>query len=277
MSRPATGRPGRRTSSVATSTTRSRSTTTAGPSPSATSAARGSRPPRSTGLARHTLRARGPPLRVAGRRPAGCAPGAARPLSRRRSAPCASPSSRRCPTARIASNCRLGGHPQPLLRRADGTVEAVGAARHVVGHARAGRCRRPSSNCATATLFVLYTDGLTDAPAYAGRFGRGTDLSSRGGGRSTDRTARRQHPGAEAPAEAARAVATTLPCSSCASTTRPLSSRRPLYRQVNRRTPRISSLGERRSTSLALPADGPLELGLVHLRATLDAFCRASL
>ncbi len=58
----------------------------------------------------------------------------------------------------------LGGHPQPLLRRRDGSVEAVGTIGMLLG------MMEPTLSTAAVDLMpgdtlVLYTDGLTDAPA----------------------------------------------------------------------------------------------------------------
>jgi serine phosphatase RsbU (regulator of sigma subunit) len=58
----------------------------------------------------------------------------------------------------------LGGHPQPLLRHADGRVEAVGTLGMLLGMIE------PTITTTVVELepgdtFVFYTDGLTDAPA----------------------------------------------------------------------------------------------------------------
>jgi len=58
----------------------------------------------------------------------------------------------------------LGGHPQPLLRRRDGSVEAVGTMGMLLG------MLEPALSTSTIDVLpgdtlVLYTDGLTDAPA----------------------------------------------------------------------------------------------------------------
>jgi serine phosphatase RsbU (regulator of sigma subunit) len=58
----------------------------------------------------------------------------------------------------------LGGHPQPLLRHPDGRVEAVGRRGTLLGMIE------PSLSTSTVEfqpgdMLVLYTDGLTDAPA----------------------------------------------------------------------------------------------------------------
>jgi sigma-B regulation protein RsbU (phosphoserine phosphatase) len=57
----------------------------------------------------------------------------------------------------------LGGHPQPLLRRRDGTVIAIGQQGTLLGMVE------PALTEATTVLqpgdtLILYTDGLTDAP-----------------------------------------------------------------------------------------------------------------
>jgi serine phosphatase RsbU (regulator of sigma subunit) len=59
----------------------------------------------------------------------------------------------------------LGGHPQPLLRRADGRVEGVGLRGTLLGMIE------PALVTSTIDLhpgdtLVFYTDGLTDAPAH---------------------------------------------------------------------------------------------------------------
>jgi sigma-B regulation protein RsbU (phosphoserine phosphatase) len=58
----------------------------------------------------------------------------------------------------------LGGHPQPMLRRANGSVEAVGDLGMLLG------ILEPSLSNTVVDLMpgdtlVFYTDGLTDAPA----------------------------------------------------------------------------------------------------------------
>jgi serine phosphatase RsbU (regulator of sigma subunit) len=58
----------------------------------------------------------------------------------------------------------LGGHPQPLLRRRDGSVESVGTIGMLLG------MLDPTLSTAVVDVrpgdtLVLYTDGLTDAPA----------------------------------------------------------------------------------------------------------------
>ena len=58
----------------------------------------------------------------------------------------------------------LGGHPQPLLLRADGHVEAVGERGTLLGMIEPSLSTVTIELCPDDTL-VLYTDGLTDAPA----------------------------------------------------------------------------------------------------------------
>lgn len=57
----------------------------------------------------------------------------------------------------------LGGHPQALLRRADGRVEAIGAPGTLLGLVEPSLTDVSVAVAAGDTL-VLYTDGLTDAP-----------------------------------------------------------------------------------------------------------------
>ena len=57
-----------------------------------------------------------------------------------------------------------GGHPLPLVLRADGAVETAGSPGTLLGHRRRHRSstsRRSSSR--PATRCVLYTDGVTEA------------------------------------------------------------------------------------------------------------------
>jgi len=58
----------------------------------------------------------------------------------------------------------LGGHPQPLLRRANGSVEAVGELGMLLGILEPTLTNSVVQLTAGDTL-VFYTDGLTDAPA----------------------------------------------------------------------------------------------------------------
>jgi serine phosphatase RsbU (regulator of sigma subunit) len=63
----------------------------------------------------------------------------------------------------VSLDVSLGGHPQPILRRRSGTVEAVGEPGTLLGIVA------PSLSDTTVRVedgdtLVLYTDGLTDAP-----------------------------------------------------------------------------------------------------------------
>jgi serine phosphatase RsbU (regulator of sigma subunit) len=58
----------------------------------------------------------------------------------------------------------LGGHPQPLLRRPDGSVEPVGTMGMLLGMLEPNLSNSVIEVAPGDTL-VLYTDGLTDAPA----------------------------------------------------------------------------------------------------------------
>ena len=57
----------------------------------------------------------------------------------------------------------LGGHPQPLLRRADGVVEPVGELGMLLGMLEP-ELSNTVVELAPGDTLVLYTDGLTDAP-----------------------------------------------------------------------------------------------------------------
>jgi len=57
----------------------------------------------------------------------------------------------------------LGGHPAPLLRRADGTVTEVGVAGSLLGMIEP-TLHDTVVDLGDGDLIVLYTDGLTDAP-----------------------------------------------------------------------------------------------------------------
>ena len=68
----------------------------------------------------------------------------------------------------------LGGHPQALLRRADGTVEEVGELGTLLGIVEP-QLFDVVVDVAPGDTMVLYTDGLTDAPRRSG----GTDRRGR--------------------------------------------------------------------------------------------------
>jgi serine phosphatase RsbU (regulator of sigma subunit) len=57
----------------------------------------------------------------------------------------------------------LGGHPAPLLRRADGEVVPVGEPGSILGWFEPV-LRDAALDLAPGDVLVLYTDGLTDAP-----------------------------------------------------------------------------------------------------------------
>ena len=56
----------------------------------------------------------------------------------------------------------LGGHPQPFLRSADGSVRAVGQPGSAVGLLERGQWTDEHLTLAAGNILVLYTDGLTD-------------------------------------------------------------------------------------------------------------------
>jgi serine phosphatase RsbU (regulator of sigma subunit) len=62
-----------------------------------------------------------------------------------------------------------GGHPAPLVLRADGRVEAVPAVGAIIGAFRELSAREAKVELHPGDTFVLFTDGVTEA-------GTGTDL-----------------------------------------------------------------------------------------------------
>jgi PAS domain S-box-containing protein len=61
--------------------------------------------------------------------------------------------------------CASGGHPRPLLLRADGSTEAVGHAGPLLGVLPDAAFGEQTVRLAAGDVVVLYTDGLTDAHA----------------------------------------------------------------------------------------------------------------
>jgi serine phosphatase RsbU (regulator of sigma subunit) len=57
----------------------------------------------------------------------------------------------------------LGGHPQPLLRRADGEIEAIGRMGSILGLFEPS-VEEAEVDVVVGDTLLLYTDGLTDAP-----------------------------------------------------------------------------------------------------------------
>lgn len=68
-----------------------------------------------------------------------------------------------CDDGSIEVSLSLGGHPFPLVRRADGVVQTVGAAGSLLGMFEPTLVDS-STVLARGELLMLYTDGLTDAP-----------------------------------------------------------------------------------------------------------------
>jgi serine phosphatase RsbU (regulator of sigma subunit) len=64
-----------------------------------------------------------------------------------------------------------GGHPLPVLRRTDGTVELVGEAGTLLGLAPDPELHERSTSLWPGDAIVLYTDGLTEARAPHGMWG----------------------------------------------------------------------------------------------------------
>jgi PAS domain S-box-containing protein len=69
------------------------------------------------------------------------------------------------PMARLTVSC--AGHPAPLVRRADGTVEELGAAGTLLGLVDDPELHDAVTDLGPGDLMVAYTDGLTDAAAPA--------------------------------------------------------------------------------------------------------------
>jgi PAS domain S-box-containing protein len=57
-----------------------------------------------------------------------------------------------------------GGHPLPILQRADGSSELVGAAGTLLGAVDASRSVTTAADLGGGDTLVLYTDGVTDVP-----------------------------------------------------------------------------------------------------------------
>jgi PAS domain S-box-containing protein len=64
-----------------------------------------------------------------------------------------------------------GGHPQPLARRADGTVENVPCEGDLVGAFDVHECRDQTTELHGDDVLVLVTDGVLEARGEAGEFG----------------------------------------------------------------------------------------------------------
>ena len=114
------------------------------------------------------------PLHAARRRPAH-APPAGRPARAQRgaaagsssatgSAPCSTRRSRRA-TAASPSAVATGGHPLPMVLRAGGTVETVGAPGSLVGILDEPEITEQSVELGPGDALVLVTDGVTEATA----------------------------------------------------------------------------------------------------------------
>jgi PAS domain S-box-containing protein len=67
--------------------------------------------------------------------------------------------------ARVTVSC--GGHPLPLVRRADGSIEEVGAPGTLLGLVRDPHVEDRAASLHPGDTMVLYTDGLTEARAPA--------------------------------------------------------------------------------------------------------------
>jgi serine phosphatase RsbU (regulator of sigma subunit) len=65
--------------------------------------------------------------------------------------------------ARVTVSC--GGHPLPVVRRADGSVEEIGAAGTLLGLVDDPELQERSTELRPGDALVLYTDGLTEARA----------------------------------------------------------------------------------------------------------------
>jgi serine phosphatase RsbU (regulator of sigma subunit)/integral membrane sensor domain MASE1/anti-sigma regulatory factor (Ser/Thr protein kinase) len=69
------------------------------------------------------------------------------------------------PTGAVRVTAASGGHPLPLVRRADGAVETIGEHGSLLGVIEQPDVHDHSVELAAGDALVLYTDGLTDARA----------------------------------------------------------------------------------------------------------------
>ena len=60
--------------------------------------------------------------------------------------------------------CALGGHPQPIICRADGKIEVFGTCGTILGAFPENRSTVATTLLAAGDTVVLYTDGVTDVP-----------------------------------------------------------------------------------------------------------------
>jgi phosphoserine phosphatase RsbU/P len=67
----------------------------------------------------------------------------------------------------------LGGHPPPLLLRADGTIEAPGAFGVLLGQLEDAFFHDAEFDLDPRDLMLLYTDGVTEAGPREAPFGQG--------------------------------------------------------------------------------------------------------
>ena len=65
----------------------------------------------------------------------------------------------------------VAGHPTPLVRRADRTLETTELPRHAARRPRAPEAQRGDDPARAGDLLVLYTDGVTEARARGTLFG----------------------------------------------------------------------------------------------------------
>ncbi|HEX4979869.1 MAG TPA: SpoIIE family protein phosphatase, partial [Acidimicrobiales bacterium] len=65
----------------------------------------------------------------------------------------------------VTANVALGGHPRPLIRRRDGTVQAVGTPGTLLGIIPP-RTHTIQVRLDAGDIIVMYTDGVTDAPGH---------------------------------------------------------------------------------------------------------------
>jgi PAS domain S-box-containing protein len=77
------------------------------------------------------------------------------------------------PAPEVATlNVCCAGHPLPMILRADGAVEAVGAEGTLLGIFPDPELSDRAGRLGPGDALVLYTDGLTDQPSPEGRLGR---------------------------------------------------------------------------------------------------------
>ena len=79
---------------------------------------------------------------------------------------------------RVSACVATGGHPLPLLMRADGQVETAGRPGTLLGILPNPEIRTTEIELLPGDTLVLYTDGVTDTRGPEDRFGCGSRTPS---------------------------------------------------------------------------------------------------